>query len=109
MFVVAICVHELGHLVAARWCGVRVVTFSVGLGPELIGFTDRFGTRWMLRAIPLGGSVAMQDAPRCTELIVPSREPNQLDGLSDKSIKQRAAIYLSAPAFILLLAVGILG
>jgi membrane-associated protease RseP (regulator of RpoE activity) len=51
----------------------------------------------------------MQDAPRCTELIVPSREPNQLDGLSDKSIKQRAAIYLAGPAFSLLLAVGILG
>ena len=49
--------HELGHFLVARWCGVRVLTFSVGFGPELLGFTDRHGTRWKLSAIPLGGYV----------------------------------------------------
>ena len=49
--------HELGHFLVARWCGVRVLTFSVGFGPELIGFNDRHGTRWKLSAIPLGGYV----------------------------------------------------
>jgi regulator of sigma E protease len=49
--------HELGHFLVARWCGVRVLTFSVGFGPELIGFNDRYGTRWKLSAIPLGGYV----------------------------------------------------
>src|SRR3978361_2573836 len=49
--------HELGHFLVARWCGVRVLTFSVGFGPELFGFTDRSGTRWKLSAIPLGGYV----------------------------------------------------
>jgi regulator of sigma E protease len=49
--------HELGHFLVARWCGVKVEAFSVGFGPELIGFYDRHGTRWKLAAIPLGGYV----------------------------------------------------
>ncbi len=49
--------HELGHFLVARMCGVRVLTFSVGFGPELIGFNDRHGTRWKISAIPLGGYV----------------------------------------------------
>ena len=49
--------HELGHFLVARWCGVRVLTFSVGFGPELFGFNDHHGTRWKLSAIPLGGYV----------------------------------------------------
>ncbi len=40
--------HELGHFLVARWCGVKVLTFSVGFGPEIVGFNDRYGTRWKL-------------------------------------------------------------
>jgi regulator of sigma E protease len=49
--------HELGHFLVARWCGVKVLTFSIGFGPELFGFNDRHGTRWKVSAIPLGGFV----------------------------------------------------
>ena len=49
--------HELGHFLIARLCGVRVLIFSVGFGPEIVGFTDRYGTRWKVSAIPLGGYV----------------------------------------------------
>src|SRR5215471_14544414 len=49
--------HELGHFLVARWCGIRVLVFSLGFGPEIAGFTDRLGTRWKLSAIPLGGYV----------------------------------------------------
>jgi RIP metalloprotease RseP len=59
LFVLTIVVffHELGHFLVARWNGVRVLVFSVGFGRELFGFTDRYGTRWKLAAIPLGGYV----------------------------------------------------
>jgi regulator of sigma E protease len=59
LFVLTIVVffHELGHFLVARWCGVRVLVFSIGFGPELVGFNDRHGTRWKLAAIPLGGYV----------------------------------------------------
>ena len=49
--------HELGHFLVARRCGVQVLVFSIGFGRELIGFTDRRGTRWKFAAIPLGGYV----------------------------------------------------
>src|SRR6201981_1442870 len=59
LFVLSLVVffHELGHFLVARWCGVRVLVFSIGFGPELIGFNDRHGTRWKISAIPLGGFV----------------------------------------------------
>ena len=53
---VVLFVHELGHLLAARHYGVKVLSLSVGFGPQLIGFTDNRGTSWNLRAIPIGGS-----------------------------------------------------
>ena len=59
LFVLTIVVffHELGHFLVGRWCGVGVLTFSIGFGPELFGFNDRHGTRWKISAIPLGGYV----------------------------------------------------
>ena len=50
-------IHELGHYLVGRWCGIGATAFSVGFGPEIIGLTDRHGTRWKLSAIPLGGYV----------------------------------------------------
>jgi len=50
-------VHELGHFLVARWCGVTVETFSIGFGREVVGFTDRKGTRWKISWLPLGGYV----------------------------------------------------
>jgi len=54
---VVVFVHEMGHYLVGRWCGIGVRAFSIGFGPELFGFTDRHGTRWKLSAIPLGGYV----------------------------------------------------
>jgi regulator of sigma E protease len=54
---VVVFIHELGHFLAGRMCGVQVKSFSIGFGPEIFGFDDRHGTRWKLSAIPLGGYV----------------------------------------------------
>lgn len=56
---VLVFVHELGHYLVARWCGVRVEAFSIGFGRELFGFEDKHGTRWKFCWIPLGGYVQM--------------------------------------------------
>lgn len=53
--------HELGHLVVARILGAQVSTFSLGFGPELIGFKDRYGTCWRIAALPVGGFVRYND------------------------------------------------
>src|ERR1700756_3706245 len=59
LFVLSLVVffHELGHFLVARWCGVRILVFSIGFGPEIVGFNDRKGTRWKISASPLGGYV----------------------------------------------------
>ena len=51
--------HELGHYAAARWCGVKVLRFSVGFGKPIWMRTDRHGTEWAVAPIPLGGYVRM--------------------------------------------------
>ncbi|KQT49018.1 RIP metalloprotease RseP [Aureimonas sp. Leaf454] len=59
LFVLTVIVffHELGHFLIGRLCGIKALVFSVGFGPEIVGFNDRRGTRWKLCAIPLGGYV----------------------------------------------------
>ncbi len=52
--------HELGHYFAAKKTGVSVESFSIGFGPELFGYTDKYNTRWKFSLIPLGGYVKMK-------------------------------------------------
>lgn len=52
-------VHEWGHYIIARLCGVKVETFSIGFGKEIYGWTDKSGTRWKISWVPLGGYVQM--------------------------------------------------
>src|SRR5512138_3316488 len=55
---VLVLVHELGHFLAAKWLGVRVLSFSIGMGPRVFGFT-RGGTDYRISLLPLGGYVRM--------------------------------------------------
>ena len=56
---VIVFVHEFGHYIVAKWCGVKVLSFSIGFGPKIYGWEDRSGTMWKLSALPLGGYVKM--------------------------------------------------
>src|SRR5947208_4201169 len=55
---ILILVHEWGHFIVARLCGVRVDVFSIGFGPRLFGW-KRGATDWRISALPLGGYVRM--------------------------------------------------
>ncbi len=79
-------VHELGHFLAARWCGVRVETFSLGFGPKLLGWT-RGATTYQVAAVPLGGFVRMAG-----EEVAEGRPPLP-DELPSKTVGQRFLIY----------------
>jgi regulator of sigma E protease len=102
LLTIVVFIHELGHFWVARRCGVRVEVFSVGFGPELFGWTDRFGTRWKFSAIPLGGYVKMfGQAERVLE--VDGRERDMSDAeravaFHHKPVWQRAAIVFAGPA-----------
>jgi regulator of sigma E protease len=94
-------VHEFGHFVVARRCGVRVHAFSVGFGRELIGFTDRHGTRFKLSLLPLGGYVKMfgeqgfvRDANGRIRLL--DRHERECS-FFHKSVGERAAIVFAGP------------
>ncbi len=54
---VVVFVHEYGHYIVGRWCGIQAEVFSIGFGKPLFGWTDKRGTRWQVAALPLGGYV----------------------------------------------------
>ncbi|MDF3025489.1 MAG: rseP, partial [Alphaproteobacteria bacterium] len=56
---VLVFIHEWGHYIIARLCGVKIEKFSIGFGPEIWGRNDKHGTRWKICAVPLGGYVQM--------------------------------------------------
>src|SRR3954462_4588711 len=114
LFVLTIVVffHELGHFLIARWCGVRVLTFSVGFGPELFGFNDRHGTRWKVSAIPLGGYVKFfgdENAASVpdSETINQRSEEERRESFFFKPVGQRAAIVAAGPIANFILAIVI--
>lgn len=98
---VVVFVHELGHYWVARRCGVRVEVFSIGFGPELIGRTDKRGTRWKLSAIPFGGYVKMfGDAGAAStpgEGVAAMSEEERRVAFHHKRLGQRAAIVAAGP------------
>lgn len=94
-------VHELGHFIVARRCGVRVEAFSVGFGRELCGFTDWHGTRFKLSLLPLGGYVKMfgeqgfvRDAGGRIRLL---ERHERERSFFHKSVGERAAIVFAGP------------
>ncbi len=114
LFVLTIVVffHELGHFLVARWVGVRVLVFSVGFGPELIGFNDRHGTRWKLSAIPLGGYVKFfgdENAASVPDHAAAERmnEAERRESFLHKKVGQRAAVVAAGPIANFILAIVI--
>src|SRR5690606_35563473 len=54
---VVVTIHELGHFLAAKSCGVAVDRFAIGFGRPIASWTDRSGVEWRIGWIPLGGYV----------------------------------------------------
>jgi regulator of sigma E protease len=109
---VVVFVHELGHFLVGRWCGVGVTAFSIGFGQEIVGFTDRRGTRWKLSAIPLGGYVKF--AGDMNGASVPDAETLSRMSASERAISfhhktvvQRAAVVAAGPIANFILAIFI--
>jgi regulator of sigma E protease len=112
LFVLTIVVffHELGHFLVARWAGVKVLTFSLGFGPELAGFNDRHGTRWKISAIPLGGYVKFfgDDSEASTpssEALANMTEEERAGSFHHKKVGPRSAIVAAGPIANFILAI----
>lgn len=114
-------VHEWGHYIVARMCGVRVKTFSIGFGKELIGFNDSHGTRWKISLIPLGGYVQMfgdvdpasaghveHVVDETGEVVREYTEEERKVAFFAKSVWQRSLIVFAGPAINFIFAIIVL-
>src|SRR5271156_4870938 len=112
LFVLSLVVffHELGHFLVARWCGVRILIFSIGFGPEIVGFNDRYGTRWKISLIPLGGYVKFfgdeneASVPDAATLAAMSEEERK-QSFFGQSVGRRAAVVVAGPLTNFILAI----
>lgn len=110
-------VHEWGHYIVARLCGVRVEVFSIGFGKEIFGINDSHGTRWKFSLVPLGGYVKMfgdvdPASARHTDEIEDSQghkrhlsEAEKAVAFYHKPVGQRAAVVFAGPAINFIFAI----
>src|SRR6266481_2131080 len=102
--------HELGHFLVARVSVIRKLVFSIGFGPELVGFYDRRGTRWKISAIPLGGYVKFfgdeneASVPDASTLAAMT-EAERKESFPGQSVGARAAVVAAGPITNFILAV----
>jgi regulator of sigma E protease len=114
LFVLTIVVffHELGHFLVARWCGVKVLVFSVGFGPEIVGFNDRYGTRWKISAVPLGGYVKFFGDDNAAsvpdhEAAAAMTEEEKKVSFVHQPVRPRAAVVAAGPIANFILAIAL--
>ena len=102
-------IHEMGHYLVGRWCGVKAEVFSIGFGKPLLKWSDKRGTRWQVGWMPLGGYVRFAgdmtatSEPSAEWLSLPPEERNRT--FQAKSVGQRAMIVLAGPATNFLFAI----
>ncbi|MGI9480475.1 MAG: RIP metalloprotease RseP [Hyphomicrobiaceae bacterium] len=109
---IVVFIHEMGHFLVARWCGVKVSAFSIGFGKEIFGFVDKHGTRWRFAWIPLGGYVKFMDDASAAS--TPSGEPlesmtpeERAGSFHHKPLWRRAAVVAAGPLANFLFAIVI--
>ena len=109
---VIVFIHEFGHFIVARWCGVKVEEFSLGFGRELFGRVDKKGTRWKFCLLPFGGYVKMfgdrngASMPD-SEAVKKMSKADKKKSFLGKNVWQRMAIVLAGPVANFLLAIVI--
>ena len=99
-------IHELGHYWVARWCGVKVLRFSVGMGKVI--YSRRVGpdqTEWAISILPLGGYVKMLDKRENPDMVLSPAE--QQREFTQQSVWRRMAIVVAGPVANFLMAIAI--
>lgn len=106
---VLVFVHEFGHYAMARLFGIRVETFSVGFGREILGLTDRHGTRWKIGWIPLGGYAKfagdLNEASQPDPAVAALPEAERRELFQFRPLWQRAAVVAAGPLINFLFAI----
>lgn len=111
VIVIIVTIHEYGHYIVGRWCGIHAEVFSIGFGRPIWSRVDRRGTRWQIALIPLGGYVRfMGDADASSR---PGKLPIGLTADERRHTMQGAPLWarsltvLAGPAFNIFLTVAL--
>ena len=108
---VIVAIHEYGHYIVGRWCGIHADVFSIGFGPVLFSKTDKRGTDWQIAAVPLGGFVKfMGDANAAsvgTDGTVTAVDARRT--MLGAPLWARAATVAAGPIFNFILAIAVFG
>lgn len=100
VFGVLIFIHELGHFLTARACGVTVKEFAIGMGPKIFSWNSKkYGTKYALRLLPIGGFVSMENEDGLDEAVPPDDE----GAFCNKSVPKRMLITVAGAAMNLFL------
>ncbi|SEW07934.1 regulator of sigma E protease [Cognatiyoonia koreensis] len=106
---IIVAIHEYGHYIVGRWCGIHAETFSIGFGKVLFSRVDKRGTRWQVAALPFGGYVKfLGDANAASygsEEVAP--EVNPRNTMHGAPLWARAATIIAGPLFNFILAIAI--
>lgn len=99
---IVVFVHEMGHFIVGRLCGIGVEAFSVGFGPEIAGYSAKNGTRWKISAIPLGGYVKFKGEMTVTGALDEHDDDNlseqeKAESFHRKSVWRRALTVFAGP------------
>ncbi|MFV2052850.1 RIP metalloprotease RseP [Aliiroseovarius sp. YM-037] len=101
---VIVAIHEYGHYIVGRWCGIKADVFSLGFGPVLWSRPDKYGTQWQVAALPFGGYVKFRGDSNAAS----GKDADAAEGLSAEELRAtmhgaplwaRAATVAAGPIF----------
>ena len=108
LITVVVFIHELGHYSVGRWCGIGVETFSIGMGKQIWGKTDKYGTLWRVAILPIGGYVKFygDEDPSGKKSEISENIKDHMN-FHNKSVWKKIATTAAGPLFNFILAIFI--
>lgn len=102
---VIVAIHEYGHYIVGRWCGIHSETFSLGFGPVIWSRHDKRGTKWQLAALPFGGYVKFLGDKNAASVGVDEDVPLARNTMHGAPLWARAATVAAGPIFNFILSI----
>ena len=107
LITVVVFVHEMGHYLVGKWCGIGVETFSIGMGKQIWGRYDKSGTLWRVALFPVGGYVKFKGDEDLSGKKDLSSKVDDSENFHSKSVWQKIATTAAGPIFNFILAIFI--